>query len=69
MPDTAGLRCKGSRYVAVPRTVVRHVEGPHSTDHDLMLTYDGTKVPLACAPALAYVLNVSRTDITGDRPR
>lgn len=34
--------------------------------HELTLTYDGTTVPLRCAPAFAYVLNVTKTDTTGD---
>ena len=34
--------------------------------HDLVLTYRGTSVPLDCAPAFAYDLSVTKTDITGD---
>jgi len=32
---------------------------------DLVLRYDGTTVPLSCAPAFAYKLDVTRTDLTG----
>ena len=34
--------------------------------NDLVLTYRGTTVPLDCAPAFAYDLKVTKTDITGD---
>jgi len=34
--------------------------------HDLVLRYDGTTVPLTCAPAFYYSLNVTKTDTTGD---
>jgi hypothetical protein len=33
--------------------------------NDLVLRYDGTRVPLTCAPAFAYRLTVTKTDITG----
>lgn len=34
--------------------------------YELALRYDGTTVPLRCAPAFAYTLDVTKTDITGD---
>ena len=34
--------------------------------YELVLRYDGTAVPLRCAPAFYYSLNVTKTDITGD---
>jgi hypothetical protein len=34
--------------------------------HDLVLRYDGITVPLDCAPAFYYSLNVTKTDTTGD---
>ncbi|MDP2774162.1 MAG: hypothetical protein Q8O61_11460 [Nocardioides sp.] len=34
--------------------------------HDLRLRYDGITVPLTCAPAFYYSLNVTKTDTTGD---
>lgn len=34
--------------------------------YELALHYDGTTVPLRCAPAFYYSLNVTKTDITGD---
>lgn len=34
----------------------------------LVLRYDGTTVRLACDPAFFYDLDVTRTDVTGDRP-
>lgn len=33
--------------------------------NDLTLTYRGTEVPLTCAPAFYYNLDVTKTDITG----
>ena len=33
---------------------------------DLVLRYDGTRVPLTCEPAFAYRLTITRTDVTGD---
>lgn len=33
--------------------------------NDLVLRYDGTRVPLTCDPAFAYRLTVTKTDITG----
>ena len=32
--------------------------------NDLVLRYDGTRVPLTCAPAFAYRLTVTKTDLT-----
>ncbi|GEP32352.1 hypothetical protein NSZ01_01200 [Nocardioides szechwanensis] len=34
--------------------------------YDLVLRYDGITVPLECAPAFYYSLNVTKTDTTGE---
>lgn len=73
-----GLRARidGTAHRVKKRTVVHDefddagmhvvVDGFHRRlVNDLVLRYDGTRVPLTCAPAFAYNLTVSKTPIEG----